>query len=263
MGRTARSVFIAAGVVAAALAVGYFVQASWALATWPWAEGRLSNIFMSSMLAAASATLLFIGVTAQRAAAAPGLLHLAIILSGMAGIVGPVSAASSDGRALRFAIAAAVGAIACLVAFPWAQRAPVRDVRPLPRALRAWFVVYIAILLPAGLALLLQVPGVMPWPLKPATSGIYGTIFLAAIASFAYPLVRPSFEYANVGLIGFLAYDVVLLPPMLAHFETVRPELTRSLVLYCLVLAQSGAISVYYLLWHPRRSRAPGAAQPA
>ena len=251
MGTTARWIFVVAGLAAAALAVGYFTQAPWALATWPWAEGRLSNVFMSSMLAAAAATLLFIGVTAQRVAAAPGLLHLAIILAGMAGIVGPLAGASPDARPAAFAAAAALGAVGCLVAFPWARRGSLRDARPLPRALRAWFVLYIAILLPAGLALLLQVPGIMPWPLKPATSQIYGVVFLAAIASFAYPLARPSFEYANVGLVGFLAYDAVLLPPMLAHFATVRPELLRSLVLYCMVLALSGAISAYYLLRRP------------
>jgi hypothetical protein len=99
----------------------------------------------------------------------------------------------------------------------------------------------------AGIALIRQAPGIMPWPLKPETSMVYGWIFVAAAWSFVYPLWQPRVEHIRVGLLGFLAYDAVLLAPFLRHFETVRPELRTSLLLYVIALSVSTAVSIYYL----------------
>ena len=250
----ARATFIVLGASATVLAIGYFTQQPWALATWPWPEGRLSNVFMASMLAAIAAALLWIGVADEGGAAAPGLLHLAVILGGMAGVIGRLGADAHDRRLIAYAIGTGIGAGLCLALFPWARGQRVRDARDVPASLRAWFIVYIAILLASGTALVLRVPGIMPWPLKGETSTIYGFVFLAATVSFAYPLLRPRFEYAHVGLVGFLAYDAVLLPSLIAHIERVRPELLRSLSLYIAALVVSAAVSVYYL-WLRRAPR--------
>jgi hypothetical protein len=113
--------------------------------------------------------------------------------------------------------------------------------------MRAWFIVYILILIPASIALLRSVPGILPWPLKPETSRVYGWIFLSAVCSFAYPLWRPRLEYARVGLWGFLAYDLVLIPPFLLHFAGVGEAFATTLVVYTAVLWLTAAISVWYL----------------
>jgi hypothetical protein len=95
------------------------------------------------------------------------------------------------------------------------------------------------------------VPGIMPWPLKPETSMLYGWIFLAAICSFAYPLARPRVEYAAIGLWGFLAYAAVLILPFLAHFKSVKAELMTSLIVDVLVLVLTAIISIWYLFISP------------
>lgn len=149
----------------------------------------------------------------------------------------------------RYALGFAIVAVVCGLLAIWAHRQPTRDTRPLPRPMRAWFVVYILILVPAGIALLRGVPGVMPWPVKPEASMIYGWVFLAAVCSFLYPLLRPRVEYAAVGLWGFLAYDAVLLVPFFKHLRTVKPELFGALVLYIAVLVLTAAISLWYLFF--------------
>lgn len=239
-----RAFFLAAALAAALLATGYALQQPWALATWPWSDGRLSNIFVASILAAIAVPLAWIGVSGQFGGTAGGFAHLAVMLGGAASVLWPL-APGAPGRG--HAAGAAAAALACVVLAVWAHRRPTRDARPLTGPMRAWFVVYILILIPAGIALLLGVTGIMPWPLKPETSKIYGWIFLSAVCSFAYPLLRPRLEYAFVGLWGFLAYDLVLIPHFVQHFRTVGDAFRTTLSVYTAVLVLTAAISIWYL----------------
>jgi hypothetical protein len=56
---------------------------------------------------------------------------------------------------------------------------------------------------------------------------------------------------------GFLVYDIVLLPPFLAHFAAVTPERTTSLVLYVAVLVYSAALAVWFIVSEARRGLKP------
>ncbi len=246
-----RGAFVAGGVIAAILATGYFLQHPWAVSSWPWPDGRLSNIFVSSILAAIAVPLLWIGASGQFGGTAGGFLHLGVILGGAASVFFPLAAQRPDGPMNSYAIGAAFAAPVSFVLSAWAHRQPNRDVRPLTKPMRFWFVAYILVLIAGGIALVRTVPGIMPWPLKPETSMLYGWIFLAAICSFAYPLARPRVEYAAVGLWGFLAYDAVLIPPFLAHFKTVKAELMTSLVVYVVALVLTAIISIWYLFISP------------
>jgi len=251
MRQVVRGLFVSAGIGCAVLGVGYFAQQPWALATWPWTDGRLSNIFVASMLAALALPLAWIGCSAQFRAAAGGFAHLAVILGGSASVFFGAGIAQAPARWPAYGAGALAAALACAALVHWSLRQPVADTRLLPRSARAWFVAYIAVLVPAGGALLSGVPGIMPWPLKAETSALYGWIFLAAVCSFAYPLWRPRVENAVVGLLGFLAYDLALIPPFVAHFERVRPEFTTTLVSYTTVLVMTALVSVWYLFVSP------------
>jgi hypothetical protein len=242
-----RYLLLAFGLLSAILAVGYFLQLPWALATWPWQDGRLSNIFVSSVLAAVAAAMLWISASAHFAGAAGGFLHMATMLGGAALVFFPLGQERADPRLTTYALVCAAAAAGSIAAFAWARRQPVQDPRRLPTALRVWCVLYILIVLTAGIALIRTAPGIMPWPLKPESSMVYGWIFVAAAWSFAYPLWQPRVEHIRVGLFGFLAYDAVLLVPFVRHFDTVRPELHTSLLLYVAALSMSTAVSIYYL----------------
>ena len=60
-------------------------------------------------------------------------------------------------------------------------------------------------------------------------------------------LRSPRWHSARGQLLGFLAYDLILIGPFLAHFNTVNPVHRLSLTIYTLVLVYSGALAVYYL----------------
>lgn len=239
------------GLLAAVLGIGYYLQQPWALQTWPWSEGRLSYIFVSSILAAVAATMLWVGLAGRLAAAAGGFVHVATLAGGLVTVFLPLALQADRPRLAAYAAASAGAALACLAAFAWVRRLPPRDARRLPLSLRLWSGLYLLILIPAGTALIAQVPGIMPWPLKPEMSMVCGWVFVSAACSFAYPLLRPQVEYVRVGLIGFLAYDLVLIMPFVQHLDRVPPHLLGSLRLYLLALVASAAVSLYYLFWCP------------
>lgn len=49
-----------AGLVMVVLAIGFFLQQTWATAIWPWKASKLSNIYLSSIFAAIAAPMLWI-----------------------------------------------------------------------------------------------------------------------------------------------------------------------------------------------------------
>jgi hypothetical protein len=246
-----RRALLLTGVLAGLLAAGYFVQAPWAVDTFPWRETRLSNIFVASILAAVAGAMLWVSLAGRVAGAAGGFLHVATMAAGLAMVFsarvvdGPRQAV--DGYTLGCWLVAA----SCVAAFAHARRLPAVDTRPVPRSLRIWAVLYILILLPAGAALLAQVPGIMPWPVRPEMSRVCGWVFLSAAWSFVYPLLRPQMEYMWVGLVGFLAYDAVLIMPFLQLLPKVQPALQNSLLLYLTALFVTAAVSLYYLFLSP------------
>ena len=68
---------------------------------------------------------------------------------------------------------------------------------------------------------------------------------------FGFSLVRPLWANGRGQLMGFLAYDLVLIGPFLRHFGTVDPALWINLVVYTTVLAYSALVASYYLFIHP------------
>lgn len=261
--RPSRSVpMLLSGLACAVLAAAYALQLPWAVQAWPWPDSRLGHLFVGSIFAAAAAALGWLGYSGQRAGAVAGYLNAAVMTGGIAVVLMPYAMSEGATPLLRTqATAAAMLSIGCLFGVARSLREPVRDARPVPSSLKAWFVLYMAVLLPSCGLLLADVPVIMPWPVRAPISTVYGCIFLAALCLFIVPLWRPRIEHARVGLVSFLAYDLVLIPPFVRHLDTVRPELRTTLWLYLAVLVLSAAVSAAYLFVN-RATRISAAAAP-
>jgi hypothetical protein len=109
---------------------------------------------------------------------------------------------------------------------------PFRDTRPTPVVIRIAFAVFAVLLALVAVRLIAVRPNTFPWPLGPENSVIYGFIFLGAMAYFLYGLAWPVWGNACGQLVGFLAYDLLLIPPFLGHFAAVKPEMRTSLAVY-------------------------------
>ncbi|GEL19456.1 hypothetical protein [Pseudonocardia asaccharolytica] len=80
---------------------------------------------------------------------------------------------------------------------------------------------------------------------------MYGLAFVGMGVYFGYALRRPTWVHARGQLLGFLAYDAVLIGPFLHGFSVVRPEYLPRLVVATAIVVGSAALAVYYLLLHP------------
>jgi hypothetical protein len=246
------------------LAVGYFLRLPWATVGWPWEDGRLSYIFISSIMAAIAAPILWIGLSGESGAAAGGAINLGVTFAGASVFLFQLYAGSGEGHLLRFAVACAIIALLNVAILIWSLRQPIRDTRPMPLPVKISFGVFAVVLTAVALALILQAPTIFPWPLDPRSSVLFGWIFMGAMTYFVYAILRPSWHNTKGQLLGFLAYDLVLIVPYVRHFANVKPEHLLSLVIYLTVIVYSGLLAVYYLVVNPStRGRTAPSAAPA
>src|SRR5262249_39700887 len=75
----------------------------------------------------------------------------------------------------------------------------------------------------------------------------YGWVFIGMALFFAYALLKPAWNNARGPLMGFVAYDLVLLVPFLQHFAVVRPGQLLQLIVATGIVIGSGTLAVYYL----------------
>jgi hypothetical protein len=238
----------ASAVVPAALAVGYAVQADWATDTWPFETGRLSNLFLAGILAAIAAATVWVSAAREWGALRASALSPLLMLTGMAAFLIGLEISGEESGLIPTALAMVLGALYAAGLIVAAAQTPLRDTRPVPQLVRASFALFALVLVVAGLALVAGADNVVPWPADEDSLVMFGLIFCAAASSYAWGAMRPVWGHVTAPLVGFLAYDVILLPPLLGHFSDVAGEQRAGLVLYVAVLAYSGALAAYYLL---------------
>ncbi len=238
------------GLLILVMALGFIFQLPFASSIWPWPDGRLSYLFVGSILAAVSVAALWIGWTGTWGALPAGALNILVIALLSAIYLAQLYLQDGQPTLLFYAILSGLLALVSLAAFLWSRKQPLADTRPIPRPVRISFGIFIAALLLAGGGLILKLP-VFPWAVKPESSVLFGSIFLGDAFYFLYGLLHPRWHNALGQLLSFLAYDLVLIVPFLQLFGSIKPEFTINLIVYLAVLFYSGALAVYYLFLNP------------
>lgn len=242
------------GALNLAIAIAFYRQHAWVADIWPWDTGYdglapLSFYFFSSIAAAISAPLLWIAASGAIRAAAAGAFNLTVAFGGIAGymVIGMMADPAPNLRVAAAASLIGLFALVNLVTWRLTRRLPTRDFRPMPAIVRGSFVLFTLTLIAVGAALVSVRPGVVPWDLTPEASVTYGWIFLGAATYFAHGAARPLWENAVGPLLGFLAYDVVLIAPFVQRFADVPPHLRTSLIVYTAVVVYSAVLATHFL----------------
>jgi len=207
--------------------------------------GPLSFTLIGSFFASAcAATLWCLWERQPGALFGLGLDYLTIF-----GLLAVLAFTLSDGSSVFVVVAAAliIGAVLVASALLPAIRSPITDQRPQPRLVRWSFYGSVLWLVAVGIALVLEVRDVLPWPVPGKFSVIAGCLFLGAGAFLGYSVLRPSWANAGGQLAAFLAYDVVLLYPLLALFSEVDADLRINLIVYTWVVIYSALLAAFYL----------------
>jgi hypothetical protein len=224
----------------------------WATDTWPWPVNPLDFILVSSFLAGATVTILWLGFVGDWGAATGATMNVGSMNIGAAVFLYQKFSQSHDDRFLTRAIAFSIFAVANAGVFAWSLRHPIRDKRPADLVLKIFFVIASSLLLFAAVQLMRKSPTIFPWPLEEDTSIMFGWLFMGSAVYFTYSLVRPSWHNMRGQLLAFLAYDLILIPPYTYLFPLVQPDHMPSLITYMIVLIGSAVLSIYYLFIHKR-----------
>jgi len=130
--RYIRAALLAGGLLLLLLTAGFYFR--WPLATgaWPWPDSRLSYIFLASIFAAIAAPVLWLSLTGEFAAAAPGALDLTVTYAGATAYLAWLYRSQGERHLLVAALTTAVGLLLFGLIYWWSRRIPLRDPRSMP-----------------------------------------------------------------------------------------------------------------------------------
>lgn len=251
-----RFIFIVVGLGLLAVCLGFALRLPWALSLWPWEDSKLSYLFIASICAGIALPVLWIGLAKEYAAVQAGALDFAMMYAGLLATLLISYPAVQEWMVLSFALdLCTFSLILNLGLYAWSRKIPFKYNQPIPALLRFSFGLFFLALVIIGISLVLRLPHIFPWPLKPQTSIVFGWVYLGAAVYFLYGLIYPVWGNVKGQLAGFLAYDLILIVPFIQHLMvTVKPEHQLSLWVYLSVLIYSAMLAIYYLFIH-RESR--------
>ena len=242
---------------------GFLTRADWALRLWPWPDGPLSYLFIASIVLAEGSTIAWTAATLHLNAARGGALGFAAMNLGIAGFTFWLYGQRQELLLLNWAIVCGLLGIGSIFLFMIGGKYPRLHNPPSPRFVRQSFFVFAVALFIATAMLLVRAPVVFPWPLKPDSSTMFGFLFLASAMYFFDGWLRPSLTNSSGQLIGFLVYDMVLIPPYLRHWEKASGGFRVSLAIYLIVLVWSAALAIWFLWkYHVKPSQFKEVNQP-
>lgn len=146
------------GLVILAIAIGFILQIPAVTSIWPWPDGRLSYLFIGSILAAVSAAALWIGWTGEFGALPAGSLNVLVIAVTTSIYFFHLALEKGRPNMIPFGVMGLFSVIASGAAFLWSRRLPLNDPRPIPLLVKISFGIFIASLIFAGSALILHTP---------------------------------------------------------------------------------------------------------
>jgi hypothetical protein len=243
-----RVILVVAGVATLAGAVGFLLGWRELVRFWPFPAYGLTPVFIASILAAIAAPVIWIGLSGELAALRGGATNLLVTGGGIAAYSLSQSWGDPVGRVQTFGVVHLALAMVTVLLLVLTIRLPWQDARPTPVLVRIAFGIFGLGLVAVGTGLVLG-REVFPWPLDDDTSIIYGLIFLGAAVYFAYGLLRPVWGNAKGQLIGFLAYDLVLIVPFVRLW---RAAPSASLAVYLIVIVASALLAIWYLALSPK-----------
>lgn len=118
---------------------------------------------------------------------------------------------------------------------------PKRKIDRLPFTTQLLFALVLSIALLEGLYLLVPIPGHFPWLLNNELSVIYGWVLIGGTLFFGWSLVQPIWENGYPLLYALLAYDALLIGPLLSLLREPTPVAVVPTYLWLAIIVCAGS----------------------
>jgi hypothetical protein len=236
------------GIAVIALGVAFWMHAPGAIALWPWKDGKLSYLFIASILMTAGASFCWTAYSMNLNAVRGGALGMLAMDAGIAAYMAYLYSQRHQFLLLEWVIVNLLLCVSSLALFIIGGREPQHEPRRLHWWVRGSFLVFTLAFFAVASMLVARAPIVFPWKLNPDSSVIFGCFFLCAGIYSLDIYRRPGVENAKGQLLGFVVYDLVLIPPYLQHWPNTKGGFRISLIVYLSVLVASAAIAIWVWL---------------
>ena len=258
MPRSFRLFLTAICIIQTLFALGFIFQIPFIIDVWPFPYSDPTNLlFIGSIILAAAVSMGWCLLAREDGALTGVALDYIVILTPTLIYGLQLNAERTSPKLVTFIAACALGIIFGVMLLRLSLRQPIRSTPPAPPLVRGVFAGFVIALIIAGVQMVRQTPGVLPWQTTPATVVLYGWMFIGAAAYFAYGFLRPSWRNAGGQLAGFLAYDIVLILPLLGLLSTIAPVRLTNLLIYIVIVILSGLLAIFYLFINPRTRGLP------
>jgi hypothetical protein len=198
------------------LSIGFFFRSDWAMNAWAWPEAKMSYVFLAAIGAATVGALVWVAISGDVAALAPGAINTTVSMMLGSVYFGQRGIRQDDGEMLIWAAICLGYGIPVFRIYLWSRSRVVLSTMPTPTYVRWFFLGAASVLAVVGFLAYVQLPHIYPWDVQSGTSSLFGALFLGAASVFVYGLARPVWAFAAGNLWAFLAYDIILLIPYIA-----------------------------------------------
>ena len=194
----------------------------------------LNLYLIGATLTAYSIPTLWIGITRTYRALVGGALSLLVSFGGMGIYLLRLGIIQVGQFCLYIAILS-------LWFFFLGYRKPKRKAEHLPTTTQWLLAFALTISLLEGLYLVVPLPGHFPWLLTPEISVLYGWVLIGGAFFFGWSLVQPIWENGYPVLYALIAYDLLLIGPLLSLLKAPSEVAVIPLFLWFAIVAVAGS----------------------
>ncbi len=197
------------------VSIASYFQSSVIKEMWPWEGEAMTYRFAAAYLFAFAGSLLWIAISREMAGLKGISLTVIVNAFGMSVFLAIYSVRHQTTELIPNLVGM-IAILGCgLYSIGWSSKIAPIQTNPTPKTVRDSMVVFPLILMIASIRLILQSSNVFPWDPQPQWSTIIGLCLMGSVFYFGFGAIDGRWVHAGGQFAGFLAYDLVLIPPYL------------------------------------------------
>ncbi len=239
---------VAEGLILLILGAGFAINSSAVTWLWPCQNDPMTGVLLAALLMSYGSGSIFVACTVDwRAATSGGALALVVGFGGfaLAHVRGAFSGYGDN--MLPHAIVLGLIAVGSAYAFYASQRSELAPAARAPPLVRVTLLILAFGLALVGYGLLAGWQGMLPWRVDAPTATLVGWLFIGFAADYVMTAQQGNRSACETLLFGLIAYNSVLILPLLHGMAIASPDELASLNANIIGIVTTSLFSGYFL----------------